>query len=443
VAGIGPRLGAWLIDWLIFLVVGVGFGLAGLVAGSMAENPEAARQLLADPTAQPSVPLLIIRLDEVIALAATWVAAVVVYSAVCWTSFRGLPGQRLRSLEVADAQSGANLSPFRALLRSLALNGLPAAALAVMVVASVDMMATVPASTYAGDSSELSQLVMTGRWGGMLSIASMTLWLWLPALLVSAAASFRRRGLHDRLGRSVVVRAARLPYGWPGIAGSAPQNGGWAPGRPPAGAPGASPDGSPRAPQTGGPYPPTAPPPPPADGGVRRGWFPADESEPVAGRLGGVLRTATLGRRVAAYLLDGLLMYGVYQLAFMLVVDPAAGDDALILNRDLVIIMLGAGATQCAYFVATWSLIRGSLGQRSVGLLVVRESGDRLGVLDGVARWAVLQGPLALLIALPAGVIGPIVIAVWAALLMSSVRMDAQGRGYHDRIAGSRVILQG
>jgi uncharacterized RDD family membrane protein YckC len=104
--------------------------------------------------------------------------------------------------------------------------------------------------------------------------------------------------------------------------------------------------------------------------------------------------------------------------------------------------VLGAGAAQCAYFVATWFLFGGTLGQRSVGLLVVRETGERLGPLDGLARWAVLQGPLALVAAIPTSLVAPIVITVWAAMLMSSVRADGQGRGYHDRIAGSRVILQ-
>jgi uncharacterized RDD family membrane protein YckC len=152
--------------------------------------------------------------------------------------------------------------------------------------------------------------------------------------------------------------------------------------------------------------------------------------------------SAILRRRVTAYLLDGLLVYGVYGLARAVVAGPVV-DEAPISGRDLVIVALGAGAAQCAYFVAAWSLVRGTLAQRAMGLLVVRETGERLGLLDAVARWAVLQGPLALVAVVPADVVGPLVIAVWASLLLSSVRTDERGRGYHDRIAGSKVILQG
>ena len=135
----------------------------------------------------------------------------------------------------------------------------------------------------------------------------------------------------------------------------------------------------------------------------------------------------------------------MYSLVILAVRGSAAGTDAPVPERDLMVIGLATGVAQFIYFVGTWTAFRGSLGQRVVGLLVVCDNGDRIEPMDAVARWAVLQGPMALAFALPAGLLfgGSIAAAIWTAMLLSSVRADAHGRGYHDRIAGTRVILQG
>jgi hypothetical protein len=444
VAGMGVRLGAWLLDWVIFMLMGAALGAVATASGVVGENPEAARHLLADPGALPNVPLLTVHLDGLTATAVVWVVLVTVYPALAWARFRCLPGQRLASLQVADQASGANLRLPRALARSFVLNAPLAAALATSTVAVVDIIATYPASDLMANNSDTYGLINSGRWAELTSLASLVVWIWPPMLLVSTWMGFRRRGLHDSAGGSVVVRLVRVPGPWRmGQVTAGPPAGragdDQPPGRslPPAQAP---------APQW--------PPPPAADGtpggpseslrAAGSGWVASAESEPVPGRLAGVHRVAPLNRRVVAYLLDGVLIYAAYGFAMFAVRGAAAGAaDVPIPDRDVVIVGLAAGAAQCAYFVATWWMLRGSLGQRVTGLLVVRETGERLGPLDGMARWAVLQGPLALVIAMPVGyVLGSIAVAVWAAVLLSSVRQDPLGRGYHDRVAGSRVIFQ-
>jgi len=442
VAGMGVRFVAWLLDWVVFMLMGGALGVLAFMGGVVGENPEAARQLLANPEALPTVPLLAVNLGGLIAAAVVWVLLVVVWPALAWSRFRCLPGQRLVSLQVADQASGANIGLPRALARSFVLNAPLAAALATSTVAVLDIIATYPAVDLMTSSSDTYRLVNSGRWAELTSLASLVMWIWPPMILVSTWMGFRRRGLHDSAGGSVVVRLVRLPGPWRTgqLAAGGPAGGDDQP-------PGQSlPPGRAPAPQW--------PPPPPAVGrpgeppGSRRaagsGWVASAEPEPVPGRLTGVHRVAPLNRRVVAYLLDGVLVYAMYGFVMLTVRGAAAGAaDVPIPDRDLVIVGLAAGAAQCAYFVATWLIFRGSLGQRVTGLLVVRETGERLGPLDGIARWAVLQGPLALAIAVPVGYfLGSIAVAVWAAVLLTSVRQDPEGRGYHDRIAGSRAILQ-
>ena len=138
-----------------------------------------------------------------------------------------------------------------------------------------------------------------------------------------------------------------------------------------------------------------------------------------------------------------VLVLGTRSVVALLVLGPAAGAaDAVISEHDSMLVGLLTGVVQVAYFVGTWSIWRGTLGQRMLGLLVVRENGDRVSPMDSLARWAVLQGPLALAISLPFSwlIPGTLAALTWTGVLVASVRTDPAGRGYHDRVAGSRVI---
>jgi hypothetical protein len=467
-AGLGARILAWLVDLVVFGVVSLGWPVAVIAAGAVTENPEAARQLVADPNVQPTVPLLIVDSGELAVFAAAWVVVAVVYPAACWALAGGLPGQRLLSLRVVDSASGANLSIPRALARSVTLNGLTAVSFAALMVAVLVLMAVEPPSAFDSNSDELSRTLAASDWGALLSIAGLAVWLWPGAMLLSTGASLDRRGLHDLVGHSTVVKPGQYAGWWPSA--YPPPPGAWtgqqpaAPGQEP-GVPGqppfgplppptglAEPRGVPGTPGGAG-QPPGAEQPqgqpgqptgaqPPGPGSV---WLrPDDEPEPVAGRLAGTLRVAPFGRRLSAYALDVVLVLVAYSFAALAVVGPTAGAaDTAVPERDSMLVGLLTGAAQLAYFVATWSIWRGSLSQRLLGLLVVGENGDRIGLMDALVRWAVLQGPLALAISLPSGWLqaGTLAGLAWMGVLLASVRLDSGARGYHDRIAGSRVIL--
>jgi uncharacterized RDD family membrane protein YckC len=158
------------------------------------------------------------------------------------------------------------------------------------------------------------------------------------------------------------------------------------------------------------------------------------------------LKVARINRRVTAYLLDSLMvlvLFGVVSAAVFGNPDP--NNATLAPERLAMLAGLIAGVAQAVLFVASWSLWRGSIGQKAVGLQVGEEStGSRLGFVDALVRWAVLQGPLALYLAVPyvlRPVLGVLVIG-WSWLLMYSARHDPDGRGYHDRIAHSLVVEQ-
>jgi uncharacterized RDD family membrane protein YckC len=141
--------------------------------------------------------------------------------------------------------------------------------------------------------------------------------------------------------------------------------------------------------------------------------------------------------------MDGVLLFVAYSLAAWAVLALTGTSPESENEKQRMTAALLTGMLQLAYFAGSWIAWRGTLGQRIMGLMVVRENGDRLPALDALARWAALQGPLALSMALPEGwvFLGTLGAAFWTSLLLVSVRSDPLGRGLHDRIAGSRAIL--
>ena len=463
IAGLGPRVGAWILDLGFFGLLSVIPLVLASVSGAVGLNPDAMRQETSNPYLQPTVPWLVVNIGPLIAWAAVWVVLAVAYAAACWAFFRGLPGQRLVSLQVADAATGKNLSLPRALWRAILVNGIPAAATAVLFVAVFEVLATTNASDL-GSPADTSYLrsIENSSWNGLVSVCDMASWGWPLVLLISTIASRDRRGLHDKVAGSIVVGRgiAPLPWGYqygpvPGapqgaIYGPGPGFGpgpGYAPGPgypygppPAAGEPGAAPSTwSEQAPAPRDPEPaPGSPEPAPAK--------PVGDNPQVFGAmLPEGLRVAGFNRRVAAYGLDSIIVLVLFSVIEMAVVGTQDASVTLPPERPAMLAGFIAGLAQAVLFVATWSIWRGSIGQKAVGLQVGDEStGHRLAVVDSVVRWAVLQGPFALYMAAPyllRPLVGITAIA-WMALLAYSSRSDPDGRGYHDRIAHSMVVEQ-
>jgi hypothetical protein len=456
VAGVGARLGAWFLDLLVFGLLSLIPLVLAVATGAVGLNPEAARQLGVNPSVEPTVPLLTLNAALLIAWCVAWVVMAIVYTAACWARFRGLPGQRLLSLQVADAATGKNLSLPRATWRAVLVSGMPAAATAVLLVAVSELLATVvPADV--GGAGETSYINSTynNAGGDLVSLCSMASWAWPVLLLVSTVASRDRRGLHDRLVRSVVVGRAKTYGAWGNVYGPAPYG---QPGYPYGPGPGYAPwpvypygpqPGAPDQPQanlaSGGELPASGELPPAVSGGepeegkaVGRN----DNPQVFGAKLPAGLRVARFNRRVVAYVVDNviaLVLFGGVAMAL----EGSSDASGTPPERLAMIAGLIGGIVQAVYFVATWSIWRGSIGQKALGLQVGDEStGHRLSPADSLVRWALLQGPLALYLAVPY-LLRPafgIVTIGWAWLLSFSARRDPDRRGYHDRIAHSLVV---
>jgi uncharacterized RDD family membrane protein YckC len=454
----GARLGAWFLDLVFFAMLSLIPLALAVVSGGVGLNPEAARQMDASPYVQPTVPLLTVSAGPLVGWAAVWVAMAIAYAAACWAFFRGLPGQRLLSLQVADAASGKNLSLPRATLRAFLVNGIPAAATAVLLVAVCEVMATIVPASY-GSSETTSYLYASenGRWDTLVSLCDMASWGWPLLLVILTAVSRDKRGLHDRLSGSVVVGRGIAPGPWGYPYGPMPATPygypyGPQPGAP-AGYPGApvgypglqSPPGDPGQDAT---VPPQAmsagdDQPPPAVRAEPASSEPAGHRPQVFGAmLPEGLRVAGFSRRAAAYCIDIVIVLGIFGVIGMAVLGTTVPSSTPPPERLLMLTGLIGGLAQAVYFVATWSIWRGSIGQKAVGLQVGDEStGRRLGWVDSLVRWAVLQGPFALYLAIPEVMrpLGGVIAMVWVWLLILGVRQDPDGRGYHDRIAHSLV----
>jgi uncharacterized RDD family membrane protein YckC len=189
---------------------------------------------------------------------------------------------------------------------------------------------------------------------------------------------------------------------------------------------------------------------------------------------------APLGRRVAAFLLDGMVLVPVW-LAYGVVLDAVFGPliapdpegagivvvavDAPRVALELALTLL----TDAAYYAGCWVRWGMTPGQRACGVAVRLEQpavlpapvgrhapgGRRALVADpdpvpaqvATVRWAILQvlpicvGSLGSAGALPLGTVAAIT-AGWSAFLLLSAAADPMRRALHDRVAGTVVVLR-
>jgi uncharacterized RDD family membrane protein YckC len=117
------------------------------------------------------------------------------------------------------------------------------------------------------------------------------------------------------------------------------------------------------------------------------------------------LEGAGFGRRLVALVIDWFVSLGVTLLVFR---EVTYGSTA----SSLATLVVFAGEV----IVFTW-LLTGSFGQRLLGLRVVRVHGGRLSLPRIVLRTVLL------------------------CLVIPAVIWDSNGRGLHDRAAGSIVVL--
>lgn len=193
-----------------------------------------------------------------------------------------------------------------------------------------------------------------------------------------------------------------------------------------------------------------APPPAPA---AEAAWQapPAAQMAPAtvaAGPAPGVAYAETTSR-VIAYILDAIIFFVVGVLILsILILALFSGSGAIALIGTILFAVLSLLGS-AIYFVYTWTRMRGSLGQRALGLETVNAAdGATLTQDQAIRRWAWMFGPTALGTALgyapgALGAIGSLVglfAFFYTIYLLYSVTQSPKRQGFHDIKAGTVVV---
>lgn len=494
-AKLSSRAIAFLIDGLIMLAISVGVYVVSAFFGAWSIDDAWVRQYELNSSSWPNAPALHVNINAIAAISAAIAVAIVAFAVVCWVRLGALPGQRAMGLRVLDFENGKPLSVSAALLRSLTVFGAAGVVMSLYALLNFERLADFPL----GDTS--SQLVSPdsplSKWVDLIGVVVFLGTIWLLLVAASCVAGQTRRGIHDRIGRSIVISIRKWPAAWP-MPGAFPAHSGvqgvpglpgipGVPGGP--GGPGAYPPGVQPSPD-GYPAPTPYPPQPgisPAPGWTPPGYwtppgaesptdwapppgavwppgpsqpagspepFPAESSGPAAPPWKSqaeaerpvslaTRESATMTRRVVAYGLDSLLVFLLFSAVFATISPDGGISPATISERVSILAGLAGGVMQLVYFVVGWTLGRATLGQRMAGIAVVTESdGKAIGPMDAIVRWAVLQGPFALATIVPLS-ISPIVMlaaAGWSAFLLYSTQNDANRQGIHDHFLRTRVV---
>ena len=135
---------------------------------------------------------------------------------------------------------------------------------------------------------------------------------------------------------------------------------------------------------------------------------------------GARLELATVGRRIGAEVVDGVLVTA----AGFTVATVTAGSGV----GDIIFFLFVLGVL--AYRIGTVALWGQNIGKAAVGIEVVRLDGRRPGWGRSTIRWAVATLPLGI------PVVGFIYLVAWFIALAA----HEHRRGWHDLVAGTAVV---
>jgi uncharacterized RDD family membrane protein YckC len=176
---------------------------------------------------------------------------------------------------------------------------------------------------------------------------------------------------------------------------------------------------------------------------------------PVAGPAG--LFYADVPNRAIAYIIDAIIV-GVANIVVAAVLG-AIGLNAFTVNTNATTIgniltynpVVGLiqavifAAIGGAYFVYTWTAMRGSVGQKVLGMQVGNASdGATLTTEQAIKRWVALGAPFGIAQALSPlpglGVLIGLAAVVWFIALLVTTAQSPTKQGLHDQYAGTVVV---
>jgi uncharacterized RDD family membrane protein YckC len=203
--------------------------------------------------------------------------------------------------------------------------------------------------------------------------------------------------------------------------------------------------------------PPPAAPPPPTD------WASATTPRPAAavpGQAG--LVYADVPNRIIAQIIDAIIV-GIVLVIVGLILSSIFGAPQTVtvvqdasqplgfrtdISTNLVSLLISTivgVAVSAGYYIYTWTAMRGTIGQRALGMQVGNAAdGATLTMEQAVKRWLALGGVFALaqlLQPLPAlGILIGLASLVWVIVLLVTTAQSPTKQGLHDKFAGSVVV---
>ncbi len=194
--------------------------------------------------------------------------------------------------------------------------------------------------------------------------------------------------------------------------------------------------------------PPQAPGPPPMS--TQPAWMASMTSTaPVAGPAG--FFYADLPNRMIAYIIDVILI-GIVGI----VIGAITGSFMPVVQFDLVngfhynyvaalINAVIGAALSAAYFVYTWTAMRGTVGMKVLGMQIGSEKdGATLTMDQAIRRWVVFGGWIAVAQALnPIPLLGLLIGLValgYVIYLLYTTAQSPTKQGFHDKFVGSMVV---
>jgi uncharacterized RDD family membrane protein YckC len=199
--------------------------------------------------------------------------------------------------------------------------------------------------------------------------------------------------------------------------------------------------------------PPPAPPaaPPPAGSSWQGAPPPAQPERSASG-----LVYADVPNRAVAYIIDAIILFVINLVIGLIIgqflptttINPNATDifNAVEVNYGAVLITaLISLAINAVYFIYTWTSMRGSPGQRMLGMQVGNAAdGATLTQEQAIRRWIFLGAPFGLASALnPIPALGLIIalagLAYFIFLLVSTAQSPTK-QGFHDKQANTVVV---
>jgi uncharacterized RDD family membrane protein YckC len=202
--------------------------------------------------------------------------------------------------------------------------------------------------------------------------------------------------------------------------------------------------------------PPAAPPPQAPPAAAQPAWMQSlTSTAPVAGPAG--LFYADIPNRAIAYIIDAVILFvgfiivaavlgavGLHTTSINL--NPSSLADLVTFNVVAAVIYAVVNtAISVAYFVYTWTAMRGTVGMKVLGMQIGSEKDGATLTMDQALRRAlVLFGPGAIAQALGGwpglGIIFSLVAFGWFIYLLYTTAVSPTKQGFHDKFVGSMVV---